>query len=135
MRRVQGASLISYIFQMVIGFSGLEKYFSRHLSPLASVPLVTLTGLRLYVAKCIEIGLPALAIVVFLTQVSNVLHHFSKAKFHYVFNPYKPSLLHSLKHMKPRSFSLTDTSHLILIDDLRSNRIGFFQGFALQNKA
>ncbi|KAG8650578.1 hypothetical protein MANES_07G054400v8 [Manihot esculenta] len=74
MRRVQGASLISSIFQMVIGFSGLGKYFSRHLSPLASVPLVTLTGLGLYVrgfplvAKCIEIGLPALAILVFLTQ-------------------------------------------------------------------
>ncbi|KAG8650575.1 hypothetical protein MANES_07G054700v8 [Manihot esculenta] len=74
MRRVQGASLISSIFQMVIGFSGLGKYFARHLSPLASVPLVTLTGLGLYVrgfplvAKSIEIGLPALAILVFLTQ-------------------------------------------------------------------
>ncbi|XP_058007376.1 nucleobase-ascorbate transporter 4-like isoform X1 [Hevea brasiliensis] len=74
MRRVQGASLISSIFQMVIGFSGLAKYFARHLSPLASVPLVTLTGLGLYVrgfplvAKCAEIGLPALAILVFLTQ-------------------------------------------------------------------
>ncbi|XP_058006698.1 nucleobase-ascorbate transporter 4-like [Hevea brasiliensis] len=62
MRRVQGASLISSIFQMVIGFSGLAKYFARHLSPLASVPLVTLTGLGLYVrgfplvAKCAEIG-------------------------------------------------------------------------------
>ncbi|KAJ9175120.1 hypothetical protein P3X46_013702 [Hevea brasiliensis] len=74
MRRVQGASLISSFFQMVIGFSGLARYFARHLSPLASVPLVTLTGLGLYVrgfpllARCIEIGLPALAILVFLTQ-------------------------------------------------------------------
>ncbi|XP_058007373.1 nucleobase-ascorbate transporter 4-like [Hevea brasiliensis] len=74
MRRVQGASLISSFFQMVIGFSGLARYFARHLSPLASVPLVTLTGLGLYVrgfpllARCIEIGLPALALLVFLTQ-------------------------------------------------------------------
>ncbi|KAK0580330.1 hypothetical protein LWI29_000723 [Acer saccharum] len=55
----------------------------RYLSPLAAIPLVTLTGLGLYalgfpqLAKCIEIGLPALIVLVLLSQY---LPHLLKSK-------------------------------------------------------
>ncbi|KAF3792171.1 Nucleobase-ascorbate transporter 7 [Nymphaea thermarum] len=48
--------------------------FIKFLSPLSAVPLVTLTGLGLYslgfpgVAKCIEIGLPELILMIIFTQ-------------------------------------------------------------------
>ncbi|KAJ8768985.1 hypothetical protein K2173_023980 [Erythroxylum novogranatense] len=73
-RAIQGALIIASFLQMTIGFFGFWRIFARFLSPLAAVPLVTLTGLGLYargfpqLAKCIEVGLPALVIVVFLSQ-------------------------------------------------------------------
>ncbi|XP_050212291.1 nucleobase-ascorbate transporter 4 [Mercurialis annua] len=85
MRAIQGALLIASFFQMVIGFFGFCRIFARFLSPLAVVPLILLTGLGLYahgfpqLAKCIEIGLPALVIVVFLSQF---LPHIIKTKGH-----------------------------------------------------
>ncbi|PNT20372.1 hypothetical protein POPTR_009G086800v4 [Populus trichocarpa] len=74
MRAVQGAIIIASFFQMIIGFLGFWRIFARFLSPLAAVPLVILTGLGLYargfsqLAKCVEIGLPALLLVVFISQ-------------------------------------------------------------------
>ncbi|KAK6253414.1 hypothetical protein QUC31_015134 [Theobroma cacao] len=74
MRDVQGALIVASFFTMVIGFFGFWGIFARFLSPLAAVPLVILTGLGLYahgfpqLAKCIEVGLPALVAVVFLSQ-------------------------------------------------------------------
>ncbi|KAJ8763378.1 hypothetical protein K2173_002261 [Erythroxylum novogranatense] len=71
MRAVQGALIIASFCQMTIG---LWRVFARFLSPLAAAPLVTLTGLGLYthgfpqLAKCIEVGLPALVMIVFLSQ-------------------------------------------------------------------
>ncbi|CAK7330189.1 unnamed protein product [Dovyalis caffra] len=73
-RAVQGALIIASGFQMIIGFFGFWRIFSRFLSPLAAIPLVILTGLGLYargfpqLARCMEIGLPALLLLVFISQ-------------------------------------------------------------------
>ncbi|MCI17852.1 nucleobase-ascorbate transporter 6-like isoform X1, partial [Trifolium medium] len=48
--------------------------FFRFLSPLSAVPLVSLVGFGLYelgfpgVAQCVEIGLPELVLLVFVSQ-------------------------------------------------------------------
>ncbi|KAJ7979458.1 Nucleobase-ascorbate transporter-like protein [Quillaja saponaria] len=74
MRGIQGALIISACFQMVMGFLGFWRNAVRFLSPLSVVPYVTFTGLGLYhlgfpmLAKCVEIGLPALIMVVFISQ-------------------------------------------------------------------
>ncbi|GKV19808.1 hypothetical protein SLEP1_g30026 [Rubroshorea leprosula] len=84
MRYTQGALIISSFFTCIIGFFGFWRIFARFLSPLAAVPLVILTGLGLYergfpkVAQCIETGLPALIILVFLSQY---VPHMLKSKF------------------------------------------------------
>ncbi|WJX14880.1 N alpha-acetyl-transferase [Trifolium repens] len=73
-RAVQGALIIASFVQALIGFFGIWSIFARFLSPLSIVPLVTLTGLGLFVlwfprlADCVEIGLPALVILVILSQ-------------------------------------------------------------------
>ncbi|KAK3193059.1 hypothetical protein Dsin_024369 [Dipteronia sinensis] len=83
MRAIQGALLMASLFHMIIGFFGFCRIFGRFLSPLAAIPLVTLTGLGLYalgfpqLAKCIEIGLPALIVLVLLSQY---LPHLLKSK-------------------------------------------------------
>ncbi|XP_031285147.1 nucleobase-ascorbate transporter 4-like [Pistacia vera] len=74
MRAIQGALIMASLFHMIIGFFGFWRIFGRFLNPLAAVPLVTLTGLGFYalgfpqLAKCIEIGLPALLILVLISQ-------------------------------------------------------------------
>ncbi|XP_057427807.1 nucleobase-ascorbate transporter 4 [Lotus japonicus] len=74
MRAIQGALIIASLFQIIIGFFGFWRIFARFLSPLSAVPLVTLTGLGLFaigfprLADCVEIGLPALVILVILSQ-------------------------------------------------------------------
>lgn len=74
MRAIQGALIVASTLQIVLGFSGLWRNVTRFLSPLSAVPLVGLVGFGLYelgfpgVAKCIEIGLPQLIILVFFSQ-------------------------------------------------------------------
>lgn len=74
MRAIQGALIVASTLQIVLGFSGLWRNVTRFLSPLSAVPLVALAGFGLYelgfsgVAKCIEIGLPQLIILVFISQ-------------------------------------------------------------------
>ncbi|KAF7811090.1 Nucleobase-ascorbate transporter 4 [Senna tora] len=74
MRAIQGALIVASFFQIIVGFFGFWRIFARFLSPLSAVPLVTLTGLGLFVvgfpllANCVEIGLPALVILVILSQ-------------------------------------------------------------------
>ncbi|KAE8707600.1 Nucleobase-ascorbate transporter 6 [Hibiscus syriacus] len=74
MRDVQGSLIVASFFTMAIGFFGFLRIIGRFISPLAAIPLVILTGLGLYaqgfpqLARCIEIGLPALVAVVFLSQ-------------------------------------------------------------------
>ncbi|XP_057990440.1 nucleobase-ascorbate transporter 4-like [Hevea brasiliensis] len=75
MRRIQGASIIASLLQIIIGFSGAGVLFASRIAIVASIPLVTVTGVGLYqrgfpkLKKCIEIGLPAIFIVIFSTQV------------------------------------------------------------------
>uniref|UniRef100_A0A2P2M7N6 Nucleobase-ascorbate transporter 6 n=1 Tax=Rhizophora mucronata TaxID=61149 RepID=A0A2P2M7N6_RHIMU len=74
MRAIQGALIVASTLQIVLGFSGLWRNVTRFLSPLSVTPLVALVGFGLYelgfpgVAKCVEIGLPALVILVFVSQ-------------------------------------------------------------------
>ncbi|XP_078431337.1 nucleobase-ascorbate transporter 6-like [Wolffia australiana] len=82
MRATQGAMIVASTLQIIVGFSGLWRNVARYLSPLAAVPLVTLVGMGLYelgfpgVAKCIEIGLPQLLLLIFLSQyLPHVLHN------------------------------------------------------------
>ncbi|KAL1342786.1 hypothetical protein HN51_029291 [Arachis hypogaea] len=73
-RAIQGALIVASVFQIIIGFLGFWRIFARFLSPLSAVPLVTLTGLGFFalgfpkLANCVEIGLPALLILVILSQ-------------------------------------------------------------------
>ncbi|XP_050875404.1 putative nucleobase-ascorbate transporter 10 [Lathyrus oleraceus] len=82
-RGIQGALIICACFQMVIGFLGLWRNSVRFLSPLCVVPYVTFTGLGLYhlgfpmLASCVEVGLPALIVMVFISQY---LHRYISPK-------------------------------------------------------
>ncbi|KAI4326687.1 hypothetical protein MLD38_031974 [Melastoma candidum] len=82
MRAIQGSLIVASTLQIVLGFSGLWRNVARFLSPLSAAPLVGLVGFGLYqlgfpgVAKCIEVGLPELIIVVFISQyLPHILHH------------------------------------------------------------
>ncbi|KAG6789706.1 hypothetical protein POTOM_005825 [Populus tomentosa] len=72
----------NYSFALSIGFFGFWRLFARFLSPVAAIRLVILTGLGLYahefprLAKCVVIGIPKLLIVVFISQVINILNYF-----------------------------------------------------------
>ncbi|XP_010556259.1 PREDICTED: nucleobase-ascorbate transporter 7 [Tarenaya hassleriana] len=74
MRGIQGALIIASILQIIVGFSGLWRNVTRLLSPLSAVPLVTLAGLGLYelgfplLAKCVEIGLPEIILLVIFSR-------------------------------------------------------------------
>ncbi|KAI5070161.1 hypothetical protein GOP47_0014504 [Adiantum capillus-veneris] len=74
MRAIQGAQIGSSTIQIILGFSGLWGILLRYLSPLSAAPLVGLVGLGLYelgfpgVAKCVEIGIPQLIVLIVLSQ-------------------------------------------------------------------
>lgn len=74
MRGTQGALIVASTLQIVVGFSGLWRNVTRFLSPLSAVPLVALSGFGLYelgfpgVAKCIEIGLPQIILLIVFSQ-------------------------------------------------------------------
>ncbi|XP_075077677.1 nucleobase-ascorbate transporter 6 isoform X4 [Nicotiana tabacum] len=74
MRATQGAHIAASTLQIVLGFSGLWGKVTRFLSPLSVVPLVSLVGFGLYefgfsgVAKCVEVGLPELVLLVIFSQ-------------------------------------------------------------------
>ncbi|KAF8005984.1 hypothetical protein BT93_K0307 [Corymbia citriodora subsp. variegata] len=93
MRAIQGSLIVASILQMVLGFSGLWRLLTgysifRFLTPLSSVPLVALVGFGLYalgfsgVAKCVEIGLPELILLVFISQYMPQVIHSGKHVFH-----------------------------------------------------
>lgn len=88
MRAVQGALIIASFFQMVVGFLGIWRIIARFLCPLSVVPLVTLTGLGFFalgfpqLAKCVEVGLPELIILVILSQYIPSLTKSGRVKFH-----------------------------------------------------
>ncbi|VVA90854.1 unnamed protein product [Arabis nemorensis] len=71
---IQGALIVASLLQILVGFSGIWRNVVRCLSPLSVVPLVALAGFGLYeqgfpvLAKCIEIGLPEIILLVTFTQ-------------------------------------------------------------------
>ncbi|XP_043816729.1 nucleobase-ascorbate transporter 6 isoform X2 [Manihot esculenta] len=77
MRRIQGASIIGSILQIIIGFSGLGVIFASRIGFVVSIPLISLTGLELYkrgfpqLVKCIEIGLLAAFTLISSTQLAS----------------------------------------------------------------
>lgn len=87
MRGTQGALLIASTIQIILGFSGLWRNVVKLLSPLAAVPLVSLVGFGLYelgfpgVAKCVEIGLPELILLVVFSQYLSQVLDFGKSVF------------------------------------------------------
>ncbi|KAL2977347.1 hypothetical protein AAZX31_13G061600 [Glycine max] len=72
-RGIQGALIISSIFHVCMGFLGIWRFVVRFLNPLSVVPYVTFTGQCLYhlvfpmLEKCIEVGLPTLIVMVFIS--------------------------------------------------------------------
>ncbi|CAD6341704.1 unnamed protein product [Miscanthus lutarioriparius] len=74
MRGTQGALIIASTIQIILGFSGLWRNVVKFLSPLSAVPLVSLAGFGLYelgfpgVAKCVEIGLPEIILMLIFSQ-------------------------------------------------------------------
>ncbi|CAL5377502.1 unnamed protein product [Camellia sinensis] len=83
MRGIQGALMIASILPILAGFLGVWRIFVRLLSPLSSVPLITLVGLGLYthgfpqLAHCVEIGLPELIVLIILAEY---IPHWFKTK-------------------------------------------------------
>ncbi|CAF2320894.1 BnaA10g05590D [Brassica napus] len=84
-RATQGALIVASTLQIILGFSGLWRNVVRFLSPLSAAPLVGLVGFGLYelgfpgVAKCIEIGLPGLIILIL---ISHYMPHVMKGGKH-----------------------------------------------------
>ncbi|XP_047316781.1 nucleobase-ascorbate transporter 6-like [Impatiens glandulifera] len=81
MQATQGALIVASVLQIVVGFSGLWRIVARFLSPLSIAPLVALAGFGLFefgfptVAKCIEIGLPLIILMVFFSQyLPHIIH-------------------------------------------------------------
>ncbi|KAG1366934.1 Nucleobase-ascorbate transporter LPE1 [Cocos nucifera] len=78
MRAIQGALIAASSFQIIVGFFGIWRIVIRFLSPLAAVPIVTLAALGLFyigfpnLARCVEVGLPALVLLIFFSQVMNI---------------------------------------------------------------
>jgi len=87
MRGTQGALIIASTIQIILGFSGLWRNVLKLLSPLSAVPLVSLVGFGLYelgfpgVAKCVEVGLPELLLLVVFSQYLPQVLHFGKDVF------------------------------------------------------
>ncbi|XP_057866977.1 nucleobase-ascorbate transporter 2 [Cryptomeria japonica] len=70
MRAIQGALISASSLQIILGYSQLWGICSRFFSPLGMAPVICLVGLGLFgrgfpqVAKCVEIGLPALIVFI-----------------------------------------------------------------------
>ncbi|CAN4124273.1 unnamed protein product [Withania somnifera] len=86
MRGIQGAMIVASTLQIVIGFSGLWRNVTRLVSPLSAIPLVALSGFGLYefgfplLAKCAEIGLPQLIVLIIFSQY---IPHLMKGDKHF----------------------------------------------------
>ncbi|KAI3875615.1 hypothetical protein MKX03_001566 [Papaver bracteatum] len=75
MRVIQGALIISSMFNIIIGYSTAWGYFTRFLSPISVIPIICLEGLSKFqsdgfpkLGECIEIGLPMLILLVVFQQ-------------------------------------------------------------------
>ncbi|XP_058070834.1 nucleobase-ascorbate transporter 1 isoform X3 [Magnolia sinica] len=74
MRAIQGALIVASSLQIILGYSQLWGIFSRFFSPLGIAPVIGLVGLGLFergfpvVGNCVEIGIPALLMVIGFSQ-------------------------------------------------------------------
>ncbi|GKV22821.1 hypothetical protein SLEP1_g32644 [Rubroshorea leprosula] len=86
-RGTQGPLIVASTLQIVLGFSGLWRNVARFLSPLSAVPLVALSGFGLYelgfpvLAKCIEIGLPQIILLLIFSQYIPTLINWERHVF------------------------------------------------------
>jgi nucleobase transporter 1/2 len=74
MRAIQGSLIVAACIQIILGYSQLWGLFSRSFSPLGIAPVVALVGFGLFqrgfpaLGYCVEIGLPMLLLIIFLSQ-------------------------------------------------------------------
>ncbi|KAH9562832.1 hypothetical protein CY35_05G093000 [Sphagnum magellanicum] len=86
MRATQGALIAGSAVNIVLGFSGLWSIATRFISPIVIAPVTTIVGLGLLeygfpgIGKCVEIGIPALLIILFISQY---LKHFKILHYHF----------------------------------------------------
>jgi xanthine/uracil permease len=86
MRATQGAFIAGSAINIILGFSGLWGIAARYISPVVIAPVTTLVGLGLFergfpgVAKCVEVGIPALLIILLFSQFLKH-HHFREHHF------------------------------------------------------
>ncbi|KAI3949612.1 hypothetical protein MKW98_020934, partial [Papaver atlanticum] len=70
MRAIQGALIISSLFNIIIGYSKAWAYITSFLTPVSIIPIICLGGLIKFrsgfpkLGECIEIGLPMLILLV-----------------------------------------------------------------------
>ncbi|EFJ07724.1 hypothetical protein SELMODRAFT_133065 [Selaginella moellendorffii] len=73
-RAIQGALICASSIQIALGFSGVWGVFSRFMCPMTIAPVIMMTALGIYeygfpgVGKCVQIGLPQLALILILSQ-------------------------------------------------------------------
>ncbi|KAL5007387.1 hypothetical protein ScPMuIL_016193 [Solemya velum] len=53
-REIQGAIMVSCVFQVVIGFTGIMGLILQYIGPLAIAPTITLTGMSLFEAAALK---------------------------------------------------------------------------------
>lgn len=77
MRELQGAIIVSSIFQCIMGFSGLMSLFLRLINPVVVAPTIGVVGLAFFsygfpeAGTCVEISLPQILLVLIFSLVSN----------------------------------------------------------------
>ncbi|KAG0616299.1 hypothetical protein M758_5G104600 [Ceratodon purpureus] len=80
MRATQGAFIAGSVLNIILGFSGLWGITMRYISPIVIAPITILVGLGLFeegfpgVAKCVEIGIPALLFILLFSQYLRHYH-------------------------------------------------------------
>ncbi|KAG6600689.1 Nucleobase-ascorbate transporter 11, partial [Cucurbita argyrosperma subsp. sororia] len=73
MRELQGAIIISSIFQSILGFSGLMTLFLRLINPIVVAPTVAAVGLAFFsygfpqAGNCVEISVPQIVLLLIFT--------------------------------------------------------------------
>ncbi|KAJ7533788.1 hypothetical protein O6H91_13G065000 [Diphasiastrum complanatum] len=71
MKELQGAVIISSVFQVLVGYSGLMSILIRLINPVVVAPTVAAIGLAFFsygfpvVGSCVEIGIPQILILLF----------------------------------------------------------------------
>ncbi|KAG6550270.1 hypothetical protein Mapa_008230 [Marchantia paleacea] len=88
MREIQGALIAGSSLQVILGFSGLWGIATRFFSPVSIAPTVAMFALGLYgygfaqVAKCVEIGIPAVVVILLFSQYLKHLRIKVRQHFH-----------------------------------------------------